>query len=205
MKNKVTFKEIIKRIFKRIKLRTLFLLAILLSCNTFAWFIYATRVSNNISAYVKSWKVNFIVGENNIEETLSFDIESIYPGMEDTNQVITAQNDSDLSANLSYEIVSATIFGETISTDTMTPTEIEEYIANTYPFKLTIQVENGNMTANGGRDNISFRFSWPYESGDDELDTKWGYKAYQYKEENPDSKSIILVIKVMATQSSSEG
>ena len=56
------------------------------------------------------------------------------------------------------------------------------------------------MEAKGGKDNIKFNFTWPFESGDDELDTKWGYKAYQYKEENPDSKSIILIIKVTATQ-----
>ena len=54
MNNKVTFLEIIKRLLKKFKLRTLLMLAILLSCNTFAWFIYATKVSNNISAYVRS-------------------------------------------------------------------------------------------------------------------------------------------------------
>ena len=200
MNNKVTFLEIIKRVLKKIKLRTLLMLAILLSCNTFAWFIYATKVSNNISAYVRSWKVNFIVGDNNIEETLSFDIESVYPGMPDTEQVITAENDSDLRANLAYEIVSASILGETYTTDTMTSAEIEELIKIKYPFKLNIEIENGSMEANGGKDNINFNFTWPFESGDDELDTKWGYKAYQYKEENPDSKSIILIIKVTATQ-----
>ncbi len=200
MNNKVTFLEIIKRVLKKIKLRTLLMLAILLSCNTFAWFIYATKVSNNISAYVRSWKVNFIVGDNNIEETLSFDIESVYPGMPDTEQVITAENDSDLRANLEYEIVSASILGETYTTDTMTSAEIEELIKTKYPFKLNIEIENGSMEAKGGKDNINFNFTWPFESGDDELDTKWGYKAYQYKEENPDSKSIILIIKVTATQ-----
>ena len=200
MNNKVTFLEIIKRLLKKIKLRTLLMLAILLSCNTFAWFIYATKVSNNISAYVRSWKVNFIVGDNNIEETLSFDIESVYPGMPDTEQVITAENDSDLRANLEYEIVSASILGETYTTDTMTSAEIEELIKIKYPFKLNIEIENGSMEAKGGKDNIKFNFTWPFESGDDELDTKWGYKAYQYKEENPDSKSIILIIKVTATQ-----
>ena len=145
-------------------------------------------------------KVNFIVGDNNIEETLSFDIESVYPGMPDTEQVITAENDSDLRANLAYEIVSASILGETYTTDTMTSAEIEELIKIKYPFKLNIEIENGSMEAKGGKDNIKFNFTWPFESGDDELDTKWGYKAYQYKEENPDSKSIILIIKVTATQ-----
>ena len=112
-KNKLSYIWIFfQKLFKRIKLRNLLFLAILMSCNSFAWFIYATKVSNNITAHVRSWKVNFIVGDNNIEETLTFDVESVYPGMPDSLQVINATNNSDTSATLSYEIVSASILGE---------------------------------------------------------------------------------------------
>ena len=83
-KNKLSYIWIFfQKLFKRIKLRNLLFLAILMSCNSFAWFIYATKVSNNITAHVRSWNVNFIVGDNNIEETLTFDVESVYPGMTD--------------------------------------------------------------------------------------------------------------------------
>ena len=176
-------------------------LAILMSCNSFAWFIYATKVSNNITAHVRSWNVNFIVGDNNIEETLTFDVESVYPGMTDSFQTIKATNNSDTPATLSYEIVSASILGEEfVVSDTLTSDELTRKIENDYPFKLKVTIENGNMVANGGIAQINFSLVWPYESGNDELDTEWGHKAYIYHENNPDSKSITLVIKVTAIQ-----
>ena len=51
-----------KRKKRRIRLRTIFFLAITLASNSFAWFIYSTKVSNNITAKVKSWHVNFEIG-----------------------------------------------------------------------------------------------------------------------------------------------
>lgn len=201
-KNKLSYIWIFfQKLFKRIKLRNLLFLAILMSCNSFAWFIYATKVSNNITAHVQSWNVNFIVGDNNIEETLTFDVESVYPGMTDSFQTIKATNNSDTSATLSYEIVSASILGEEfVVSDTLTSDELTRKIENDYPFKLKVTIENGNMVANGGTAQINFSLVWPYESGNDELDTEWGHKAYIYHENNPDSKSITLVIKVTAIQ-----
>ncbi len=201
-KNKLSYILIFfQKLFKRIKLRNLLFLAILMSCNSFAWFIYATKVSNNITAHVRSWNVNFIVGDNNIEETLTFDVESVYPGMTDSFQTIKATNNSDTPAILSYEIVSASILGEEfVVSDTLTSDELTRKIENDYPFKLKVEIDNGNMTANGGTAQINFSLVWPYESGNDELDTEWGHKAYIYHENNPDSKSITLVIKVTAIQ-----
>lgn len=177
------------------------MLAILMSCNSFAWFIYSTKVSNNITAHVRAWNVNFVVGDNDIEETLTFDVESIYPGMPDSLQVINATNNSDTSANLTYEIVSASILDEEyVVSETLTSDELTRKIENDYPFKLNIEIENGNMVSNGGTAQIKFNLVWPFESGNDELDTEWGHKAYIYHENNPDSKSITLVIKVTAVQ-----
>ena len=42
--------------------------------------------------------------------------------------------------------------------------------------------------------------SWPYESGDDEKDTYWGSKAYDYKKSNPNESGIKLRLKVSAVQ-----
>ena len=53
---------------RRIRLRTIFLLAITLASNSFAWFIYSTKVSNNITAKVRSWHVNFEVGAGEMAE-----------------------------------------------------------------------------------------------------------------------------------------
>ena len=42
-----------KKIIKKVKFKTLFLLMITLASNSFAWFIYTTKVSSNISAKVR--------------------------------------------------------------------------------------------------------------------------------------------------------
>ncbi len=51
------------KILKKIKLRNLIVLIILLAFNTYAWFIYTTRVSSEITAHVSSWDVEFIAKE----------------------------------------------------------------------------------------------------------------------------------------------
>ena len=56
------------------------------------------------------------------------------------------------------------------------------------------------MDAYTGEATINFSLVWPYESGNDELDTVWGHKAYLFHENNPDKKNISLVIKITASQ-----
>ena len=51
---------------KRVKVsphRIVFLI-ILLAGNTFAWFIYSTKVDSNISVHVKAWDVVFQAGDD---------------------------------------------------------------------------------------------------------------------------------------------
>ena len=40
----------------------------------------------------------------------------------------------------------------------------------------------------------------PYESGADEVDSKWGMKAYDFYENNPDEKCIEMKLLLKATQ-----
>ena len=59
-----------KKIIKKVKFKTLFLLMITLASNSFAWFIYTTKVSSNISAKVREWNVSFDVNGENVEKTI---------------------------------------------------------------------------------------------------------------------------------------
>ena len=56
--------------------RLLFIIFLLLS-NTFAWFIYATKVDNNISVHVKAWNVVFEAGDTQITNTINLNIDSV--------------------------------------------------------------------------------------------------------------------------------
>ena len=76
------------KVLKKIKLRNLIILLILLIVNTFAWFIYATRVSLDLSVHVSSWNVEFVSGDEEITTNIEIVLDRIYPGMEEFERVI---------------------------------------------------------------------------------------------------------------------
>ena len=95
-----------RKILKKVRLKTLFLLAITLASNSFAWFIYTTKVSSNISAKVREWNVTFEANGQAVEKTIEINIDSLYPGMNAYNQTLTAANSGESKAQITYEIVS---------------------------------------------------------------------------------------------------
>ena len=101
-----------RKILKKVRLKTLFLLAITLASNSFAWFIYTTKVSSNISAKVREWNVTFEANGQVVEKTIEINIDSLYPGMNAYNQTLTAANSGESKAQITYEIVSTNILGD---------------------------------------------------------------------------------------------
>ena len=55
--------EKIVRIIKKVKIRNILILILLIIFNTYAWFIYATKVATEISVHISSWNVEFATGE----------------------------------------------------------------------------------------------------------------------------------------------
>ncbi len=199
---KRTMNKIIK-ILKKIKLRNLIILFVLLIVNTFAWFIYATRVSLNISVHVSSWNVEFVSGEEEITTNIEIVLDRIYPGMEDFERVIEVHNKGETPAILTYEIKSLQIMDETfeVSEETgITSEEIKNKIETEYPFKINISVGNGSIIDENQQGNFKININWPFESGNDELDTYWGNKAYEYYSLNPGSQCIMIKVELIATQ-----
>ncbi|MDD5865980.1 MAG: hypothetical protein PUD07_05855 [bacterium] len=190
----------IKKIFKKIRLKTLFLLAITLASNSFAWFIYTTEVSSNITTKVREWKVTFDAQGQNIEKEIIINVDSLYPGMEEYTQTLTASNSGESRAKITYELKEATVLGDNLMNLNLENTSLIDYLKTAFPFKIDISASN-NIIDIGGSESITIRVYWPYESGNDELDTQWGNRAYDYHEANPDSPSITLVLKISATQS----
>lgn len=190
----------IKKIFKKIRLKTLFLLAITLASNSFAWFIYTTEVSSNITTKVREWKVTFDAQGQNIEKEIIINVDSLYPGMEEYTETLTASNSGESRAKITYELKEATVLGDNLMNLNLENTSLIDYLKTAFPFKIDISASN-NIIDIGGSESITIRVYWPYESGNDELDTQWGNRAYDYHEANPDSPSITLVLKISATQS----
>ncbi len=204
-KKKITFIELLKIVFKRARLSTLILLLITFSSTTFAWFVYATKISAGITAHIESWNILFTSKDNMISEYVNFVIPNMYPGMPDYDDGVSAYNLGEKQATIYFEVVSATILGVRYVVDetTLTSDMMINKLARDYPFKISLSLSNESLTPNSGRTYFSLNVTWPFESGNDELDTFWGKKAFDYNSNNPDSPSIELVVKISAIQSNS--
>ena len=192
---------LIKRLVKRVRFSTLLLLAILFASNSFAWFVYSTRVQNNISAHVRAWSVAFEIGSEEAVSYVNIDIDEIYPGMTTYNRNIRASNHGDSPAQLSYEVMSVTLFGTTFTTSsTVTSEALARKFAIEYPFKIVVSLSTNVIPVGDHNEYYNINVSWPYESGDDDTDTYWGNYAYDYHQEHPNEPSISMQIKIIATQ-----
>ncbi len=192
-------KEKRKKLKRRIRRSTLFFLVLALITNSFAWFIYTNKVSNSINTHVKSWMVTFDQDGNPLEDTVEFNIDSIYPGMNDFNDSITISNTGETTAYISYEVDSIKILDEVYTRENYSSEELINILKSNYPFTITFNVTNEEITT-GSEGIFSVNLVWPYESGDDIADTYWGRKSYEFVENNKDEKSVSIVVKIKATQ-----
>ena len=189
----------IKKVKKGIRRRTLFFLALAIIANAFAWFIYSNKISNSINTGVKSWKITFSQAGTTLTNDVVFQVASIYPGMTNYTDQIEIRNSGEMAASIRYEILSAKIFETTYSSDDYTSQQIENILANNYPFKITFNVLQESIGINDST-NFSVNIRWPYESGDDALDTYWGKKSYDFKSANPGVNEIEIRVKIIAGQ-----
>ena len=188
-----------RKIFKKVRLRTIFLLAITLASNSFAWFIYTTKVSSSITAKVREWNVTFDINVAVVEKIIEMNVDSLYPGMPTYSQTLTASNSGGAKAEITYEIVKADVLGTDLMALGYDNNHLFNYLANNYPFSITLTVSNPIINLHS-EENITISVSWPYESGDDETDTYWGTEAHAFHTANPDTPSISLIIKITAYQ-----
>ncbi len=184
---------------KRLRRRTLFFLILTLMANTFAWFIYSNKVSNNITTGVKSWKINFKQDGVDIVNNVEFKIDSIYPGMPDYTNSLSITNIGETAANISYEVEEINILDEFYNSDMYSSTDLINRLKDNYPFKMNFSINNQEV-GTGQTSEFTFSLVWPYESGHDEADTYWGKKSASFKEQYPDKEQIAIKVKIIAGQ-----
>lgn len=183
-----------------IKINIILAFAILLSANTFAWFVYSSHISNNISTKVKAWKIDFENGEGLVVEYITFNIDSLYPGMTPYANTINIVNYGETAAQVNFELQSVKILGQTYTLGTYTQEQLLNMLANDYPFKILFNITDYNLPPNNGSADFEIDATWAYESGNDVLDTQWGHDAYTYAQENPTSSGIEIAVKLTAVQ-----
>ena len=192
--------EKIVKIIKTIKIRNILFLILLLIFNTYAWFIYTTRVSTGLSAHVSSWNVEFTTGEE-VTTDIVIEIERICPGMETFQKKVTVKNKGEIKAELDYKITSVKVIDEFYEIgQSITSEQLENKIKTDYPFKVNITKDDTELSQGIGPGIFSVTVDWPFESGDDELDTKWGNKAYEYYSLHPGENCITLNVELKALQ-----
>lgn len=202
MEKDYSFKTFLKNVKKRIKLRHIFLIAILLTANSFAWFIYVNKVEGGMDAKIRAWDVDFIVDGGAATRYVVFDVDEIYPGMTTYTKSITITNDGESSAVLDFDVQSATILGVTTTASEsgpITPDVLYNSLQNDYPFSMHCTL-TGDVLTPGQTKTFTFAFGWPYESGNDAVDTYWGEESYNYSQLYPTSPSISITILIKATQ-----
>lgn len=198
----------------KIKLSRIIFLIVLVTANTFAWFIYATKVDSNISVHVKAWNIVFQAGENEVVNTININVGDIYPGMDDYSYSVEAYNYSEVAADLHYTILEARIlndryvtiegraeYNEQVLPTDLTSQALENKLLNDYPFAISFDASNDTLSVGNGYETCTLSVVWPYENNQDQLDTYWGMQAYNYKESNPSTSSIAIKIKITITQS----
>ncbi len=187
---------------KRLRRRTLFFLILTLMANTFAWFIYSNKVSNDITTGVKSWKINFKQDGVDIVNNVEFKIDSIYPGMPDYTNSLSITNIGETAANISYEVEEIKILDEFYNSDMYSSNDLITRLKENYPFKMNFSINNQEV-GTGQTSEFTFSLVWPYESGHDEADTYWGKKSAAFKEQYPDKDQIVIKVKIIAGQKES--
>lgn len=188
-------------VIKKVKLRNIIILILILAFNAYAWFIYATKVSTALDVRVSSWNVEFLSGEESVGTNMQIELDRIYPGMEKFEKDIQVNNTGEIDAYLKYEIQSLKILGDTynVSDGGVTSEELKNKLKE-YPFKINVEKSEEILEAKTGTGNFKITVEWPFESGDDQLDTFWGNKAYEYYSLNPNEKSILINLDLIAVQ-----
>lgn len=196
MKEKKSKLKILK---KRVRKSTLFFLALAFITNAFAWFIYSNKVDNSITMGVKSWKVTFEQNGTDLRDNVVFNIDNIYPGMTDYNNSIDITNSGQTSAKITYELTYVKIFTDEYTNANYTSDQLIDMLKNNYPFKLTFSVDNPIIT-NNQTGKFLVNLTWPFESGNDALDTYWGKKSSSFKDTNPNDQEITIKATIIASQ-----
>ena len=194
-------KNVILLFLKKNKIKTLLFLFIALVANTYAWFLYNRVVSANLEAHIKSWQVSI---EGAMDDSLTFDIDDLYPGMPDYEDSVQLTNEGEMDADVTFTLKSIRILDETytVGENGYTVESLEAKLAE-YPFSITFEASNSTVSSHGGETDLRLYVEWDYGDGDeekDELDTYWGEKSYDFTEDNPDTPSVEVVIDVNVSQ-----
>ena len=214
---------------KNMATRIIFVLlfCVIFVVNTYAWFTASSEFNiTGIEGQVTSWDIAYYIEDEEVlDETATFTIEALYPGMPNREDVVHIYNVGKASTNISCEVISVKVFGQEVIEQLKTDGEIQTNGNTTnifskdsqYPFNISYTYDKSKLIGEYVDDAstpdsfgaVTFNVSWDYEGNatateDDAkniLDTKFGKDAYAYyqDEANDPSKAIEIQIKITSS------
>lgn len=168
------------RVFIKLNLLSLFLLAVSFISITLAWFAYSGLAGVGTEVDVRAWLVEFKKGEDVVTNNIVISLDDIYPGMDTVTETVQINNMGDSDAQISYSIDSARILDEEfIGEDSLM---LEDKLSHDYPFHININLKKNFVLAKGDTSDVEVSVSWPLDSGNDERDSNWGNAAFNFQE-----------------------
>lgn len=203
-------KKRFKQYFK-LNLLSMFLIAVSFISVTLAWFAYSGIAKVTTEVNVKAWNIELEKSGEKVSNDIVISLSEIYPGMDIVYELLKIRNLGDSDANVKYEISSARILDEyNYDLHSSSSNETEDELSYEFPFGINMSLSKNYAKSKGDESYFQISVLWPLDSGDDELDSYWGTKAYEFQQneeakrkQDPDYQtkpSIQIVISLTAEQ-----
>ncbi len=179
--------------YLKLNLVSLFMIAVSFISVTLAWFAYSGLAKVSTEVNVKAWYIELEKNGQKVSNDVVISLSEIYPGMEPLDEIIKIKNLGDSDAEVKYSIVSARILGNSennyITNEVTTSETIEDLLSHNFPFGINIDLTKNYVLSNGDESVFEISISWPLDSANDELDSLWGTKAFDFNK-SEEEKSL---------------
>lgn len=167
------------KLYLKLNLMSLFFVALSFVSITLAWFAYSGIGNVATEIGVKAWNIEFKNNDDTVANDIVISLSDIYPGMETVSEKVDINNLGDSDAQISYKIDSARVFDY----DLTDLENLEDKMSHEYPFHINISLSKDYAEAQGGHSELEVSISWPLDSDNNELDSKWGNAAFEFQNE----------------------
>lgn len=193
-------------------LMSIFFIIVSFISGTLAWFAYSGLSDVATEINIRAWNIE--IDKKSSTKDITISLSEISPGMETMSEIINIRNSGDSDAIVKFNLVSARILGAEednyVVGEDLTTEELQDILANKYPFQINASLSKEYVLKQGGEASLNVSVSWPFDSGNDDLDSTWGTNAYQFLDSeiekhnsNPSYKiqsPIEIILKLTAEQ-----
>ncbi len=169
------------KVLLKLNFLSLFFIAVSFISITLAWFAYSGFARAETSVDVKAWYIEFQKNGEAVNNDIVISIDEIFPGMEPKIETIDIKNLGDSDAAISYAINTARILEKELNISDEESGFLNDSLSHDYPFHIDVSLSKSYALKQDGSSELKVAVTWPLDSGNDDLDSNWGSKAYEFK------------------------